>query len=58
MSNPLNKEPYSMFKIDMRKEIRKLERKQNEERETIFRIIFIVLGSIVALSLFMLFING
>jgi|TARA_R110000824_G_scaffold329091_1_gene515929 hypothetical protein len=58
MSNPLNKEPYSMFKIDMRKEIRRLERKQNEERETIFRIIFIVLGSIVALSLFMLFING
>ena len=42
MSNPLNKEPYSMFKIDMRKEIRRLERKQNEERETIFRIIFIV----------------
>ena len=42
MSNPLNKEPYSMFKIDMRKEIRRLERKQNEERETIFRIIFII----------------
>ena len=58
MSNPLNKEPYSMFKIDMRKKIRRLERKQNEEKETIFRIIFIVLGSIVALSLFMLFING
>tara|TARA_R100001086_G_C11668696_1_gene212285 strand:+ start:170 stop:343 length:174 start_codon:yes stop_codon:yes gene_type:complete len=56
--NNLDKEPYSMFKIDMRKEIRRLERKQNEERETIFRIIFIVLGSIVALSLFMLFING
>ena len=56
--NNLDKEPYSMFKIDMRKKIRRLERKQNEEKETIFRIIFIVLGSIVALSLFMLFING
>ena len=58
MSNPLDKEPYSMFKIDMRKEIRRLERKQNEERETIFKIIFIVLSSIIIISLFMLFING
>tara|TARA_B100000029_G_scaffold135679_1_gene130170 strand:- start:920 stop:1096 length:177 start_codon:yes stop_codon:yes gene_type:complete len=58
MSNPLDKEPYSMFKIDMRKEIKRLERKQNEERETIFKIIFIVLSSIIIISLFMLFING
>ena len=32
MSNPLDKEPYSMFKIDIRKEIRRLERKQNKEK--------------------------
>ena len=58
MSNPLDKEPYSMFKIDIRKEIRRLERKQDKERETIFKIIFIVLSSIIIISLFMLFING